>query len=142
MYPTLWLGGADFFFSKRLSANVPQSDPFLPYVGTILQSMVNLHELPTILAVSQDDTAVEDHVALNDTPLLVHFAKWRRIAQSIKDIKQWQRTPYLIEVQPELQFLLQSRGNYLSEEDAARRSDELEPPSRGEKTAVRAAWFV
>lgn len=101
----------------------------MPYVGMIMQVLVNLHEMPSVIRASDADTS------------LVHFAKWRRIAEMVQNIQKWQQTPYLIEINPDLQFLFQSSTPYHDEARQLKRSDELEPPVQGGKPAQKGAWF-
>jgi hypothetical protein len=108
----------------------------MPYVGMIMQVLVNLHEMPSVIRTSDADPSAD-----STGTFLVHFAKWRRIAEMAQNIQKWQQTPYLIEINPDLQFLFQSSTPYHDEARQLKRSDELEPPAQGGKPPQKGAWF-
>jgi hypothetical protein len=97
-------------------------------VGLLLQTMLNLHELPSTVQVVDPTAPVSQSAngTVENGPELVHFAKWRRVADALTKVRRYQKVPYLIEVNTDIQKLLVSASKFPTEDEQSEQSKRLE----------------
>lgn len=103
--------------------------PMVPYLGTIMQWIMNNHEIPSII-ISPEST-----LSSPSTPSLVpppsphlNISKHRHLAMIIETFECGQKIPYTIDLDMKVQRLIYQPIQWNDEDSLQMRSMELEPP--------------
>lgn len=89
--------------------------PMIPYLGTIMQWIMNNHEIPSILTTE-----------LSNLPHL-NISKHRHLATIIETFESGQKIPYTIDLDLKVQRIIYQPIQWNDEESMQTRSIELEP---------------
>jgi len=110
-------------FRNELHFNI--QPPCVPYLGVFLTDLTFLEDgNPDVLPGGS----------------LINFDKRRRVATVIKEIKQYQQTPYCFSAVPIIKGFLLAGGEYVDENKCYKLSCELEPRDAKAKGRESKAW--
>jgi hypothetical protein len=106
---------------KNIGAIMSKSEPpLIPYLGTILQWILNNHEIPSTIQVTPSSSP--------DSPIThLNISKHRHLAMIIRTFEEGQKIPYTIDNDLKIQKIVLQPVQWNDEESMQLRSVELEP---------------